>query len=261
MKTIEICEVISQKEISSGIFEMWIEAQEISAAAVPGQFVNVYTDDASKLLPRPISICETDREGHAIRLVYRVSGRQTGTEQFSEKEAGETLKVLGPVGNGFPMEETAGKHIFLVGGGIGIPPMLETAKSAAERGAVIDVILGYRDDCFLADEFAQYGKVHIATEDGSRGIRGTVLDVILQKQLEAERIFACGPKPMLRALKAYADAQKVPCWVSMEERMACGVGACLACVCETTEEDEHSHVRNKRVCKDGPVFRTTDIVL
>ncbi len=261
MKTAAICEVLSQKELIPGIFDLHLKAHEITAAAVPGQFVNVYTKDASRLLPRPVSICGIDRKHGILRLVYRVSGEKTGTRQFASLRKGDEIRLLGPLGNGFPFEEAAGKHIFLIGGGIGIPPMLETAKAAKAEGAEIDVILGYRDLCFLDDEFTAYGNVYIATEDGSIGIKGTVLDVILQEQLRADIIFACGPKPMLRALKAYAEAKNIPCWISMEERMACGIGACLACVCETKEKDAHSHVRNARVCKDGPVFRTTEVVL
>ncbi len=261
MKTAALCEVIAQKELIPGIFDLHLKAPEIAAAALPGQFVNVYTNDPSKLLPRPISICEIDRNHGTLRLVYRVNGEKTGTRQFAALQAGSEIRILGPLGNGFPMDEAAGKHIFLCGGGIGIPPMLETAKAAKAAGAQIDVILGYRDLCFLADEFAAYGTVHIATEDGSTGVKGTILDAILQKQLESDVIFACGPKPMLRALKAWSEAKDVPCWVSMEERMACGVGACLACVCETKDKDAHSHVRNARVCKDGPVFRATEVVL
>ncbi|MBQ9061443.1 MAG: dihydroorotate dehydrogenase electron transfer subunit [Eubacterium sp.] len=261
MKTAAICEVIRQKELIPGIFDLLLKAPEIAAAAVPGQFVNVYTNDASKLLPRPISICEADSDHGTLRLVYRVSGEKTGTRQFAALQTGSEIRILGPLGNGFPVDEIAGKHIFLCGGGIGIPPMLETAKAAKKAGAEIDVILGYRDQCFLADEFAAYGTIHIATEDGSTGVKGTILDAILQEQLQADVILACGPKPMLRALKAYTDAKQVPCWISMEERMACGIGACLACVCETKDKDAHSHVRNARVCKDGPVFRTTEVVL
>lgn len=261
MKTASICEVITQKELIPGIFDLQLKAPEITAAAVPGQFVNVYTKDASKLLPRPISICGVDRKHGTLRLVYRVNGEKTGTRQFAAMRKGSEMRLLGPLGNGFPFEETAGKHLFLIGGGIGIPPMLETAKAAKAAGAEIDVILGFRDQCFLEDEFAAYGNVHIATEDGSTGIKGTVLDVILQEQLHADVMFACGPKPMLRALKAYAEAKDIPCWISMEERMACGIGACLACVCGTKEKDAHSQVRNARVCKDGPVFRATEVVL
>ena len=156
------------------------------------------------------------------------------------------------------MEEAEGKKVFLIGGGIGIPPMLETAKQLkAEKTAV----LGYRDELFLNDEFTRYADVYVATEDGSAGTKGNVLNAICERGLEAEVIFACGPTPMLRALKEYAAEKNITCWISMEERMACGIGACLGCVCKSKEIDAHSLVHNKRVCKDGQVFLSTEVEL
>ena len=145
-----------------------------------------------------------------------------------------------------------------IGGGIGVPPMLETAKQL--KGEPV-LVMGYRDELFLTDEMKKAGELVIATEDGSAGTKGNVLDAIRENDLKADMIFACGPKPMLRALKAYGLANNIPCYVSMEERMACGVGACLGCVCQSTEVDDHSQVKNKRVCKDGPVFLSTEVEL
>ena len=250
--------IVSQEKIAEDIYSMWLQADEIADNACAGQFVSLYTRDGSRLLPRPISICEIDRESRRIRLVYRVTGKGTGTEGFSRLHPGVVLEVLGPLGNGFPMEETRGKRVFLMGGGIGIPPMLETAKELkAEKTAV----LGYRNELFLNDEFKKYAEVYVSTEDGSAGTRGNVLDAVRENALDAEVIFACGPAPMLRAIKAYALEKGIPCWISMEERMACGIGACLACVCQSSEIDEHSQVHNKRVCKDGPVFLSTEVEL
>ena len=257
-KVKETCTILSQECIGKDIYSMWLETKTIAEQAMPGQFVSVYTRDGSKLLPRPISLCEIDKEKKALRLVYRVTGKNTGTESFSRLHKNVTLEVLGPLGNGFPLDEAKGKRVFLMGGGIGVPPMLETMKQLdAEKTA----ILGYRDELFLSDEFEKNGKVYIATEDGSAGTKGNVMDAIRENQLEADVIFACGPKPMLRAIKAYALEKGIPCWISMEERMACGVGACLGCVCQSTEVDGHSHVHNKRVCKDGPVFLSTEVEL
>ena len=257
-KVKETCTILSQECIGKDIYSMWIETKTIAEQAKPGQFVSVYTRDGSKLLPRPISLCEIDKEKKALRLVYRVTGKNTGTESFSRLHKNVTLEVLGPLGNGFPLDEAKGKKAFLMGGGIGVPPMLETMKQLdAEKTA----ILGYRDELFLNDEFEKNGKVFIATEDGSAGTKGNVMDAIRENRLEADVIFACGPKPMLRAIKAYALEKRIPCWISMEERMACGVGACLGCVCQSTEVDGHSHVHNKRVCKDGPVFLSTEVEL
>ena len=257
-KTKETLTVISQEEIGRDIYSLWLQTDQMAQYARPGQFLSLYTGNAGKLLPRPISICEIDKETSRIRLVYRVTGKNTGTEAFSKMQPGDKIEALGPLGNGFPLEEAEGKKVFLIGGGIGIPPMLETAK---QLNAQKTAVLGYRDELFLNEEFAKYADVYVATEDGSSGIKGNVLNAIQEKALEADVIFACGPTPMLRALKEYAAANHITCWISMEERMACGIGACLACVCKSKDIDAHSQVHNKRVCKDGPVFLSTEVEL
>lgn len=248
--------VVSQQALTDDVFSMWIQADEIAGAAVPGQFISVYTKDAGKLLPRPISLCQVDKEKGQLRIVYRVVG--AGTSQFSGYQAGDDIEIMGPLGNGFPLERAVGKKVFLIGGGIGIPPMLELARQLdCEKQAV----LGYRDVLFLNDEFEKFSDVYVATEDGSAGTKGNVLDAIRENGLKADVIFACGPTPMLRALKAYAEEHEIECWLSLEEKMACGIGACLACVCQSKEVDEHSHVHNKRICKDGPVFLAQEVEL
>ena len=248
--------VVSQQALTDDIFSMWIQADEIAGAAVPGQFISVYTKDTGKLLPRPISLCQVDKEKGQLRIVYRVVG--AGTSQFSGYQAGDDIEIMGPLGNGFPLERAAGKKVFLIGGGIGIPPMLELARQLdCEKQAV----LGYRDVLFLNDEFEKFSDVYVVTEDGSAGTKGNVLDAIRENGLKADVIFACGPTPMLRALKAYAEEHEIECWLSLEEKMACGIGACLACVCQSKEVDEHSHVHNKRICKDGPVFLAQEVEL
>lgn len=248
--------VVSQQALTDDIFSMWIQADEIAGAAVPGQFISVYTKDTGKLLPRPISLCQVDKEKGQLRIVYRVVG--AGTSQFSGYQAGDDIEIMGPLGNGFPLERAAGKKVFLIGGGIGIPPMLELARQLdCEKQAV----LGYRDVLFLNDEFEKFSDVYVATEDGSAGTKGNVLDAIRENGLKADVIFACGPTLMLRALKAYAEEHEIECWLSLEEKMACGIGACLACVCQSKEVDEHSHVHNKRICKDGPVFLAQEVEL
>ena len=248
--------IIRQEEIADDIYSMWLHTDQIAAHAKAGQFVSVYCNDGSRLLPRPISICEIDKKDGAIRLVYRVAGK--GTAEFSSMHTGAQLRIVGPLGNGFPIEEGKGKRVMLMGGGIGVPPMLQTAK---DLGTDTIICCGYRDELFLNEEFAAAGDLHIATEDGSAGVKGNVMDAVREDHLEADVIFACGPAPMLRAIKAYGLEKGIPCWISMEEKMACGVGACLACVCQSTEVDGHSHVHNKRICKDGPVFLSTEIEL
>lgn len=257
MKKKELAKVISQVNVADGIYSMWLEC-EAAKTAKPGQFISMYTDDGSKLLPRPISICEIDAENSKLRVVYRVTGENTGTKLFSQKTAGDTIPVVGPLGNGFPLEEGKGKKAFLMGGGIGVPPILELAKQldAEEK----QIVVGYRNaEVFLKEEFENNGKLYIATEDGSVGTKGNVMDAIRENALSADIIYACGPTPMLRAIKAYAEENGITCYISLEERMACGIGACLACVCKTKEVDHHSNVHNKRICKDGPVFLSTEV--
>lgn len=247
--------VASQTQLGDDVYSMWIKTTEITAQAEPGQFVSVYAKDGAKLLPRPISICETEKDKGLLRLVYRVVGG--GTEEFSHYKAGDNLEIMGPLGNGFPLDAgRKGKTAFLIGGGIGIPPMLELAKHLpCEK----QVVLGYRDVLFLNEEIQPYGNTFIATEDGSAGTRGNVLDAIREHDLKADVMFACGPTPMLKALKAYALEHGMECYLSLEEKMACGIGACLACVCKSTQLDEHSMVNNKRVCKEGPVFKAEEV--
>ncbi len=256
----ETVTVVSQKQIGTGIYDLTIQTKEIAAAAKAGQFVSVYSNDASKLLPRPISLCGIDRKAGTLRLVYRVTGEHTGTEEFSRLQAGDTMKIMGPLGNGFTVEK--GRKAFLIGGGIGVPPMLQLAKEMKDAGENFQIVMGYRDaGTFLLDEFEEQGESFVATEDGSVGTKGNVLDAIRENHLDADVIYACGPTPMLRALKAYAEEQNMTCYVSMEERMACGIGACLACVCNSTEKDAHSNVKNKRICKEGPVFNAKEVEL
>ena len=236
--------VLKQQCIGKDIYDMTIQTKHIAGHAKAGQFVSLYSNDASKLLPRPISLCGIDAEAGTLRLVYRVTGEGTGTEEFSRLKAGDKIRVLGPLGNGFTVEP--GKKAFLIGGGIGIPPMLELAKSIKAAGTCEFVsVMGYRDaQTFLLDEFKE-----------------NVLDAMKEYKLNADVIYACGPTPMLRALKAYAAEQGMTCYISMEERMACGIGACLACVCNSKEKDAHSNVKNKRICKEGPVFLAEEVDL
>ena len=285
----EIAVVVDQNALCSGIYDLTLKTKNIAKAAKAGQFVSVYSNDRSKLLPRPISLCGIDRDEDTIRLVYRVTGENTGTEEFSKLVMGDRIRILGPLGNGFTVE--SGKKAFLIGGGIGVPPMLQLAKdinagvvqtsgavdtNTQEKGQTeekqinghgkkicdMNIIMGYRDEnTFLLDEFKEQADSFVATEDGSVGTKGNVIDAIKENGLEADVIYACGPMPMLRALKAYAMEHDMECYVSMEERMACGIGACLACVCKTKDKDAHSNVNNKRICKEGPVFNAKEVEL
>ncbi len=254
MKEKHTAKVLSQKEAAPMIFDMWIETG-LAKQALPGQFICVYTKDKSTLLPRPISICEVNEDKTALRIVYRIAGQ--GTREFSTYQPGDSIDILGTLGNGFPKDKAAGKKVFLMGGGIGVPPILQLAK---EMEAEKQIIVGYRDNnLFLKEDLEKYGQVYVATEDGSAGTKGNVMDAIAACALEADMIFACGPMPMLRAIKRYAEEKGIDAYISLEEHMACGVGACLGCVVKTKEVDHHSHVHNARICTDGPVFEAKEV--
>ena len=244
-KTREICTVVSQESIGAGIYSMWIQTDRIAADAKPGQFVSLYTNDKSKILPRPISLCEIDKENGRLHLVYRVTGQGTGTDEFSQMKAGDTIPVLGPLGNGFPVEKAEGKKVFLMGGGIGVPPILELAKQMQCEEK--QIVVGYRDaHTFLKDEFEQNGTLYISTEDGSLGEKGFVTQHSLLNS-KLDKLYVCGPKPMMVAVARFAHERNISCEVSLENMMACGVGACLCCVEDTIEG-------NTCVCKEGPIF-------
>ena len=256
--------VISNTEISNDIFSMWITT-DLAADANPGQFVGVFSNRESTLLPRPISICEVNEEKTAIRLVYRVVGK--GTSELSHMKEGRRIFLLGVLGNGYDLEKGRNKSILLMAGGIGVPPILELAKRLSGCGGSeeaitkdITAVIGYRNsDTYLLEELEQYTRVYVATEDGSLGTKGNVIDAINENKLNPDIIYACGPMPMLRAIKKLAAERDIDAYISLEERMACGVGACLGCVCRTTHKDHHSHVNNARICTDGPVFEAKEV--
>ncbi|MGI6106960.1 MAG: dihydroorotate dehydrogenase electron transfer subunit [Lachnospiraceae bacterium] len=251
--------VVSQISLTEGVYSLTLSEPEIARDALPGQFAMLYPADGARLLGRPVSICGADPRSGTVRFVYRVAGR--GTAEFSALAEGDSLAVMGPLGNGYPLEKTGEGTVLLLGGGIGLPPLLFLAESL--RGRPVTAVLGYRD-CrdFMAEEFrAVCGRVVETADDGSLEIAGNVLDAVRQKNLSADVICACGPTPMLRAVKAYAESAGIPAYLSLEQRMACGVGACLGCVVRTVRTDSHSHVNNARVCKDGPVFLSTEVIL
>ncbi len=243
--------VREQQKLATDIYSLVLHVPEIVEEAKAGQFVSLYSKDGANLLPRPISLCEIDKGEGTIRLVYRVVGK--GTREFSHLVPGDTIDVMGPLGNGFTLKD---KTAILIGGGIGIPPMVELAK---ELNCEKNIVLGFRDETFLLDDLEPRGEVYIASEDGRTGVKGNVIDAIKEYNIKADIIYACGPTPMLRAIKEYAFEHNMEAQLSLEERMACGIGACLGCVCQSTEVDEHSHVKNKRICKDGPVFDAGEV--
>lgn len=254
--------VTESAELTPGIRSLTVRLPESTDWDVrPGQFAGLYPADGSMLLMRPISVCRWDPARRELRFVYRPAG--AGTRSFTALREGDTIDLLGPLGNGYDTEALAGRHVLLLGGGIGVPPMLELAAALRNAGAETQVTaaLGYRtDELFLAEDFRETGaEVLIATEDGTAGTKGTVLDAVREAGIRPDAVCACGPMPMLRAVKRYAEELGIDAWLSLEERMACGVGACLGCVVKTRETDAHSHVKNARICTEGPVFAAREV--
>lgn len=243
---------LSNRPIAQDTYEM-ILTGDMSFAERPGQFVNVKLDGL--YLRRPISICDWDEQ--TMTLVYKVVGR--GTRQMAAMRPGQELDLLCGLGNGFD-GNAAGAHSLLVGGGVGAPPLYGLAKRLAAQGKKITVVLGFgrAEQAFYQKEFEALGcPVLFATEDGSLGEKGFVTQPM--SRVDYDYYFACGPMPMLRAIKAYAAERDIPAYISLEEHMACGVGACLGCVVKTKEIDGHSHVHNARICTEGPVFEAAEV--
>lgn len=255
----QLCKIISKEQTGDAV-QMVLAAGNMVSSAVksggrsvhPGQFVHIRCGDA-QLLRRPISICSWtgSRMGDTLTIVFEVRGE--GTAWLAQREAGDTLDVLGPLGNGFQIKP--GPYL-LVGGGIGVPPMV---GCAAYSGGCSTAILGFRSrsKAILLDEFAaNCAGYQIATDDGSLGYHGFV-DALVRQELEKEHhylgVLACGPKPMLKSVAKAAAEFGVPCQVSMEERMGCGVGACLVCAVPMKDGSM------KHACKDGPVFDGAEV--
>ena len=240
--------------IAAGIFEMRIKAGGIDDF-IPGQFINIYLDDKSMLLPRPISISEAD--DNSLTIVYKIVGKGTGC--LSGYGAGSRVKISSPLGNGYSLRENyAGGKTALVAGGVGIPPMIGLARELKKRGAEVYAFLGFQSETFLVEKLKPLcADVSIATDDGSAGFHGNVVELLGSGGAIYDEYFACGPKVMLKALCGYIEKVERNVQVSMEERMGCGYGACVGCTCKITEENR---IKRKRVCIDGPVFSGKDVV-
>ncbi|MFR0778057.1 MAG: dihydroorotate dehydrogenase electron transfer subunit [Zhenhengia sp.] len=250
-KKVVLGKVLLNEMIEKDVYKMVIRQEEAAKSAAPGQFVNLYTKSESMLLPRPISICEIGTD--TLTLVYGVVGK--GTKEFSSYNVGDDIKLTTALGNGFTPAD-AKVHV-LVGGGIGVPPLVELAKHL--EGEKIAVI-GFREAPFLHDRLEELGvKVYVATDSGAYGFKGNVVELMEEKGLVGDYYYSCGPKPMLRALAAFCEAKGKPVQVSLEERMGCGYGACVGCVCKTKAANEVGYEQQK-VCKDGPVFLGSEVV-
>lgn len=253
----EICKIISQKELAENIFELTVEAKFTAEIKAPGQFVHIRVRNSlTPLLRRPISISSFDCVKSQFTMIYRKEGE--GTSLLAEMTPGMMLDILGPLGNGFPVEEVSiGETALLVGGGIGVPPLYELSKQLKAKGVKVIHVLGFQTESavFYEQEFLENGETYVTTVDGSYGKQGFVTDTI--KDLSFDCLYTCGPTPMLRAIEKSVIDKKV--FLSLEERMGCGIGACFACVCRTG--DDPTGVSYKKVCSDGPVFRAGEVLV
>lgn len=239
------------KQIALDTFEMQLEDEHITQVARPGQFIYIALPGFT--LRRPISIADINKEQNQLKIAFKVLGK--GTAELATYQAGMILDVLGPNGNGFPLDVNKGKSVVLIGGGIGIPPLYYLGKQLKEKDVKIISILGFqtKDHVFYEKEFHALGKTIIVTDDGSYGNEGYVTDV-LEQLPTFDRFYACGPSGMLKTVKGKLENKDG--YISLEERMGCGVGACAACVIPTISDSGY-----KKICHDGPVFEAKEVVL
>ncbi len=244
-----ICKVIDNKELCQNMYEIVVECPEIAQNAKAGQFLHIKAGEGlDPLLRRPISISRIYRDKGQISLVYQVIGK--GTKSIAALKPGEAIDIMGPLGNGFPV--FTGKKCAVVGGGMGVAPLLELADNIAK----CDAYIGFRCETFKLDEFKSACKeVFVATEDGSMGSRGYVTG-LLKDISKYDIVYTCGPKLMMKKVKELCKNSRVQCFVSIEERMGCGIGACLVCACRIKEGDTWHY---KKACTDGPVFEAGEV--
>jgi dihydroorotate dehydrogenase electron transfer subunit len=252
MKWMEQALIVTNQALSADVYRMVVHSPQVAAACVPGQFVMVRLPVSSDpLLRRPLSIAGADREAGTLTLIYRLVGR--GTQQMAAASVGATLDVMGPLGRGFDLSAS---RLLLVGGGIGLAPLLFAAQRCCP--APVEVLAGGRtkDELFWTDLFRQLCKqIHVTTDDGSLGLCGTCADALPELLMNGkyEGLLTCGPRPMMRRVAALATATGVRTQVSLEEHMACGLGACLSCTCAAADG------ASRQVCKDGPVFWSEEV--
>lgn len=239
------CEIILRREIAPNQIELILKNRRLAQEARPGQFVHIAIENGVNILRRPISICDSFMEN--TRIIFEIKGE--GTRWLAERREGDVLTLMGPLGNGFTVEP--GKRAFVIGGGIGTLPLYKLCKTLNRP----EIFLGFRnkDMVVMENEFSMAGNLHIATDDGSYGYHGFAITMAEEKIDGCDIIYACGPRPMLKAVKALAEKYGKKAQLSMEERMGCGIGACLVCVCKTT-------TGNRQVCLQGPVFDADEVI-
>ena len=261
---LEECEVLSNKTLASGLYEMKLEGPGICAQGRPGQFVNILVNPSdTPLLRRPMSIAHVN--GTTFGLIYKVFG--PGTLEMSSWQPGHMADILGPLGNGWwPTDD---RLPLLVGGGVGIAPINFLHQQLSQAGAPHQLIMGARSGAEHFLEHDPSAGVTLTTDDGSAGIAGTVIDglkaAISRQDNQAVTVLGCGPPGMLRALQAFALSHELPCQLAVEEMMGCGVGICMGCSVECRIDASLAQAgkgrRYRLACLDGPVFSAGELVL
>ncbi|HET7628759.1 MAG TPA: dihydroorotate dehydrogenase electron transfer subunit [Bacillales bacterium] len=258
MKISEV-RITGQREIANRIYELKLHGEVVDEMTNPGQFVHLRTDGSFEtLLRRPISIADVDRNKQEVTIIYRVEG--AGTSNLAAKRPGDVVDLLGPLGNGFslaPAEQH--RKVLLVGGGIGVPPLYYLSRQLKSRGVEVKHVLGFssKAEVFYEEKFSELGETYVTTVDGSHGLKGFVTDAITKYGFDYDLLYACGPTPMLKALEQASEGKEA--YLSLEQRMGCAVGACLACVVHVQGDETGADYR--KVCKDGPVFPAGEVVL
>ncbi|MFC6347940.1 dihydroorotate dehydrogenase electron transfer subunit [Vagococcus carniphilus] len=256
----EMMVMTKQVEIAENIFELTLQGKLVQEMNQPGQFIHIRVPRSDLLLRRPISLANISKENETCQIIYRAEGE--GTKVLSQLEEGTKIDCLGPLGNGFNIEEVVENDVvFLVGGGIGVPPLYELGKKLAEKKAKIIFMHGFanKNAIFYEKEFSDLGVLMLATDDGSYGYKGHTGDLMnkaLKVHPNPKAIYACGPSGLLKSVEmTFPNHPHV--YLSMEERMACGIGACYACVCPSKKDP----TVNKKVCDEGPVFKSGEVII
>lgn len=259
MKSVVISKLINKEKINKDVYKFTVQSEELAKNSKPGQFIEVKCSKGMNVfLRRPFSISDIDEQKGIIEFIFQIRGK--GTNELSEFEVNSNIDILGPLGNGFLIDNKY-KCVAVIGGGVGIFPLYGLLKRLKSQNSVF---LGFRDksQIIIENNFRNLGdSTFISTDDGSFGMSGRITDIFIEemKKSEYDIIYACGPKPMLKEVQKISIAAKIPCQLSLEEQMGCGVGACLGCACKNkaNNDDEWTY---KHICVDGPVFWGNEVI-
>lgn len=248
--------ILAIEKIAKDTFQLDLELElEELEAIKPGQFIHIRVRQGSEfMLRRPISVADVDLEAKKLIVIFKVFGE--GTKVLSHLKTGDLIDIMVPLGNPYPIENLEIDRALLIGGGVGVPPLYYLAKSLVQKGIEVTTIIGFQsqEEIFYQKEFESLGNVYVTTDDGSYGRQGYVTDVLKHEKLNFDYYFSCGPEPMLRNVKKYLHY--FPGYISLEERMGCGIGACYACVVKSADGKEY-----KKICTDGPVFKASEVMI